>query len=639
MEIPLSDLFSRRSAYVLGLAVALAAAFAPASSATSNAASTSAGPGTLAVQVTGLPPAARPVGNVRGPGVSRQLRSQRLTLKRAAAGRYVISLRPTTLRRGWRAARKGARVLPLKARVVVRVSAGRKAVAAVTYGTIVNPGVRRAPSRLVKVEGDPSNPTRLVYRDGAGLPKPGAIITAAPSAQLPNGLVVKVVDSDRRGAQRVLTVRPVPITSAVPAFDFRGDLKLKLASFGDASARAAATSCSGPDRFDAGAKLDEFTVRRASAKLFRPQMSFTLAVRTTEWFGARAAVAGLSCKWTIAELGPWHGAIPTPIGIPIPVYARIPVDLSASVEGQLSAFKLNVASTSVLDLDLGSYNRFDLRQEGTNVWIDNVLRFSGSSSIGATLSLEMGVGSSKIADFHARAGFGPKATWRSGRGCSVDLEIGSLSVGAKIGPLKAGTPPFSPFSVNLWRGCQTGEEVATPPKTATPAVHFDGSPGIEAPPPTLGPYSMTPFPSDPRDVLDTVSDVPGPTGTLVFDTPLTHHFANDTWQTWSHGYAGDAYSTGGTDIVLTLPPGTGAAYLYAEPNVFDLFTVAATSQDGTTSGPIDVEGEAGARYFGFYATCGATLDTIHVTAAAEAGGFAIGEFGIAPITGGSSPCP
>jgi hypothetical protein len=106
-------------------------------------------------------------------------------------------------------------------------------------------------------------------------------------------------------------------------------------------------------------------------------MSFQIAVRTTERFGPRAVVAGAKCNWAIGELGPWQGAIPTPLGVPIPVYATIPLSASLNVEGSLSAFRLNLASTSVLNVDLGRYNNVGFWQEGSNAWVDGVLQISG----------------------------------------------------------------------------------------------------------------------------------------------------------------------------------------------------------------------------------------------------------------------
>jgi hypothetical protein len=158
------------------------------------------------------------------------------------------------------------------------------------------------------------------------------------------------------------------------------------------------------------------------------------------------------------------------------------------------------------------------------------------------------------------------------------------------------------------------------------SIAFDGSPGTAAPPATLGPYTMTPFGNDGR-ADGTVSDVPDPAGTIGFSPSLSHTKVGVGWATWSHGYTGDVYFTSGTQITMTLPAGTKAFYFYAEPDQFQLFSVEAVAQDGTTSGPIDVQGNSGAQYFGFYGTGNATLSSITVTSA-DPLGFAVGEFGI-----------
>lgn len=167
--------------------------------------------------------------------------------------------------------------------------------------------------------------------------------------------------------------------------------------------------------------------------------------------------------------------------------------------------------------------------------------------------------------------------------------------------------------------CTTGEIV------------FDGSPGTAAPPATLGGYTMTPFGAD-LQALGNVSGVTDSAGTIGFTPALSHDTVpSGGWSTWSHGYSGDVYDTSDTadptQATITLPAGTKAFYLYAEPNVFDNFTVQATAQDGTTSGPVTVQGDSGAQYFGFYGTGDATIASITITCN-DTSGFAVGEFGI-----------
>ena len=486
--------------------------------------------GRLVVRVNGLPQGTRPAGRVRGPGVTRPLKPGGLTIARARPGRYVITVSRVRISRGWKSVKKGARAFPRRKRLRVTVKPGKTSVAGAAYGTMVNPGVTKAPRGLLSVVGDPASPSKLVYRSRQGLPARGAILTAAPSTLLPSGLVVKVTAAGRRGANTVLSVIPVPISAVVPTFDFRGGLELKSASRGRTTTRArppgsagAARSCSGPKDFDVGAKLDEFTIRRASSTLSPPQISFTVALRTTERFGPRIAAAGVSCSWDLAQLGPWSTAIPV-FGVPIPVYATIPIKASASVEGSLSAFTLNLASTSVLSLESGKRNTFSFSQEGSNVWVNGVMKLSGSAKLSANMSLQLGVGNPKLGDLHIKAGITPKATWKTGAGCDVAVDLGSLSVGVKIGPIKGDTPPYSPFSRKLWHGCDGGSLDPLPGPGPQPGPGPSPGPG---PQPGPGPS-------------------PQPQGFTVEDSFLGGTWArtdpnNGTWYSKSNRPANGAY--------------------------------------------------------------------------------------------------
>ena len=155
--------------------------------------------------------------------------------------------------------------------------------------------------------------------------------------------------------------------------------------------------------------------------------------------------------------------------------------------------------------------------------------------------------------------------------------------------------------------------------------------GTSAPPATLGSYTMTPFPDDARPDFTIVSSVPSPLGGSVdFSPSLDLRTVGSSWATWSHGYTGDVYySVLASSATLTMPSGTGAFYLYAEPNPFEIWTIIATAQDGTAVSQ-DVDGSAGAAGYGFYATGGSLISSIQVDYAGE-GGFAVGEFGIAAI--------
>ncbi len=166
------------------------------------------------------------------------------------------------------------------------------------------------------------------------------------------------------------------------------------------------------------------------------------------------------------------------------------------------------------------------------------------------------------------------------------------------------------------------------PARAADPITFDGSPGTGAPPPDLGPYTMKAFGPDPQPLYTDVSGVTVPSGTATvdFSPALEHVQVGNGWNTWSNGYGGDVYWASGGAVTFTLPAGTNAFYFYAEPDPYATFTISAVAQDGTSSGPIDVNGFAGAQYFGFYTDGSVALKSISVSSSID---FAVGEFGIA----------
>jgi hypothetical protein len=162
-------------------------------------------------------------------------------------------------------------------------------------------------------------------------------------------------------------------------------------------------------------------------------------------------------------------------------------------------------------------------------------------------------------------------------------------------------------------------------------IVFDGTLGTNAPPPTIGGYSMTPFSPDNRTLFNLENQVFAPSycnKTLDFSSLTSHYRIGNGWQTWSNGYTGDVYFMNGSQITITLPFKTNAFYCYVEPNVFSTFSVQADANDGTSSGPIMVNGVSGATGFAFYTTGACNLTSITITVDPNAFGFAVGEFGI-----------
>jgi hypothetical protein len=181
---------------------------------------------------------------------------------------------------------------------------------------------------------------------------------------------------------------------------------------------------------------------------------------------------------------------------------------------------------------------------------------------------------------------------------------------------------------------------AGPWQVLAAGVVGDGTIGTLAPPVTLGPYTMLPFGPDPEPAgYTTVQTVTGPTGEVVFSRAGQHAIVGRDWGTWSHGYTGDVYyfpmaaiadqqaPAFWDQVTLTLPPETVAFYLYVEPNAFGTYAVE-VSVPQATSGPVMVSGRSGATCFAFY-SAGALLSQVTVAVDGYAGGFAIGEFGVA----------
>ncbi|THF58628.1 PEP-CTERM sorting domain-containing protein [Pseudothauera rhizosphaerae] len=154
--------------------------------------------------------------------------------------------------------------------------------------------------------------------------------------------------------------------------------------------------------------------------------------------------------------------------------------------------------------------------------------------------------------------------------------------------------------------------------------------GTDAPPATLGGYTLTPFGDDGIGLFTDITSLASPLGgSLTFGTAVNAREIGSGWATWSHGYTGDVYySNGAFSLAIDLPAGTGAFYLYVEPDPFDLYSFTITADDGTSL-TNEAHGDAGARGWGFWATAGEQIASLLITSSVN---FAVGGFGIASAT-------
>jgi hypothetical protein len=114
------------------------------------------------------------------------------------------------------------------------------------------------------------------------------------------------------------------------------------------------------------------------------------------------------------------------------------------------------------------------------------------------------------------------------------------------------------------------------------------------------------------------------------------------WVTWSNGYQGEVYAAYNTTTLNLKLPNLTAFDFYAEPNQYNLFTISAIAQSGVVSDVLaqTINGKAGAQYFGFYSDDPLDpIQSIQISAPAEANGFAIGQLRGAKAASATVPSP
>ncbi|MBW4439743.1 MAG: PTPA-CTERM sorting domain-containing protein [Plectolyngbya sp. WJT66-NPBG17] len=125
-----------------------------------------------------------------------------------------------------------------------------------------------------------------------------------------------------------------------------------------------------------------------------------------------------------------------------------------------------------------------------------------------------------------------------------------------------------------------------------------------------------------------LSTLSSPLGDIGFSPSVKKQQIGTTWLTWSNGYQGEVYFTN-TALTLDLKlPNLAAFDFYAEPNLQNPFTISAIAQSGEVSDVLSqvVNGNAGAKYFGFYSDDPLDpIQSIRITADPDSRGFAIAQ--------------
>jgi hypothetical protein len=434
---------------LMGLILLLAAAFP-------LAAAAQAGEGSLHLQLVGLPRGEAATLSLQGPpsGGGDRIRRQielrgGLTLKGLPAGLYRIRLQKVKIDKRHEEVERGAVASPVSPRIRVRVRPGRTATASARYGTIVDPDVHSATGDILRVVGDPTDPSAIVLRDAEEVDL-DTILSAPPSADLPQGLLVQVTSvSEQQGDAVRARVDPVGIYDVAPNMSF--DIPLSSAQAAQASA---AFKCEGPD----GSSINPFihfedvhltggwTTTRVLWTNVTNGARVQLSFRVGTGLDVEAAAA-FSCKVELPALSL------SGMAGPIPVFGAIAPELKGEIAAQ---GKLHTEGST--GITLGSSVSVPGGVSPIFSFDDPRFDYSAEAFAGvkAQLGLEaqLGIGDPDAANLHL--GMGNELAFSAGYGkCSWDLDLGSFSMGGQVGPFEIQGPESPPlYHRNLWeRDC------------------------------------------------------------------------------------------------------------------------------------------------------------------------------------------
>ncbi|MCU0553126.1 MAG: hypothetical protein MUC48_27670 [Leptolyngbya sp. Prado105] len=119
-----------------------------------------------------------------------------------------------------------------------------------------------------------------------------------------------------------------------------------------------------------------------------------------------------------------------------------------------------------------------------------------------------------------------------------------------------------------------------------------------------------------------------PLGEIEFASKVNKRQIGNGWRSWSHDYRGAVYFTNASTTLDLKLPNLIAFDFYAQPDVFLPFKLSAIAQSGTISEVLTqtVDGDSGAKYYGFYSDDPSDpIQAIRITADEGSKGFAIGQ--------------
>jgi hypothetical protein len=140
--------------------------------------------------------------------------------------------------------------------------------------------------------------------------------------------------------------------------------------------------------------------------------------------------------------------------------------------------------------------------------------------------------------------------------------------------------------------------------------------------------NLTNIPNGQEALGTDLSQLSSPLGEIKFSSIVNKRQIGKGWRSWSNGYQGEIYFTNGATTLDLHLPNLLAFDFYAEPDVQLPFTISAIAQSGVISDPLTqlANGDAGAKYFGFYSDDPLDpIQSVRISAEPASKGFAIGQ--------------
>jgi hypothetical protein len=361
------------------------------------------------------------------------------------------------------AIRRGAVATPVRRYLRIKVRPRHARRVTVSYGTIVNPGLRAVSGHISRVLGDPQSPSGVILDQRQGIHK-GSILSAQPSGKLPQGLLAHVTSIRSGTGGTIVGIRPAGIYEVAPNMSFDTPLS---ASGGASSSQAFTCQTSGPGlhpyvRVSNISASGGWTTSRVAFVEIKTGATVDLHFHAAAGVDVTAS-ARLSCSIPLPSL-----AIQGMAG-PIPIYGAIKPGASAEV-----AAGAKMSAEGSTDVTLGTHISGVPLSAQPQLSFDSP-KFDFKSELFATakaslsLNAEVGIGVANAANIHISLGNALEFGAAPGN-CTWDLNLGSFSAGGQLGPFSISTPSTPPlYHRNLWhRACGASAPPPAPPPPPPP---------------------------------------------------------------------------------------------------------------------------------------------------------------------------